>query len=268
MEQTEKNRKQKAALVTISFHVVAILLSLYFGLKQPYPLPEERGASIEFGWDQPASGNIAADIQSTQPAPTQAPQTPSPAEPVEEQPEEEVATDDESDIAVPKEEEKPKPKPKPEKPKPQPEEEKPAPQLDNRLRGALESLSNPSGGGGSKGSAETGTGQQGKPQGGPLPGGTFGDGSGSWSLEGRSLQPGFGSKITTTDEEGIVVLNIRVNRNGVVTQAQPNLVESTTTSQKLINLAKDDVMKNFKWNEAPNAAIEQRGKIRYEFKLK
>lgn len=268
-EQTAKNRKRKAAAITIAFHAVAILIFLFFGLKQPNPLPEESGASIEFGWDQAASGNTLADIQAEQPAQTQAQQTPAPAEPIEEQPEEDVATDDESQIAVPKEEEKPKPKPEKPAPKPVPkEEEKPKPQLDDKLKGALESLKNPTGGGGSKGREETGTGQQGNPAGGKTGGGSLGGGSGSWSLDGRSMLPGYGTKITTTTEDGIVVLNIWVNRNGEVTKVQPNLAESTTTSQYLINLAKNDVLNNFKWNASPNASIEQRGKVRYDFRLK
>src|SRR5690554_4248645 len=154
-EQTEKNRKRKAVIVTVVFHVAAILLFLFFGLKQPNPLPEEQGASIEFGWDEAASGNFVADVQTPDPAEQQVQEQA--VEPVqaEETPEEEVATDETSEIAVPKEEEKPKPKPKPEKPTPKPEPvEEPKPTIDEKLKGALESLKNPSGGGGSKGDNE------------------------------------------------------------------------------------------------------------------
>jgi hypothetical protein len=49
---------------------------------------------------------------------------------------------------------------------------------------------------------------------------------------------------------------------------QPNLRESNTTSQYLINLAKNDVLNNFKFNGDPDAAISQRGKVRYVFQLK
>lgn len=271
-DQKENTRNRKAALVTFLFHAAVILGSLYFGLKQPNPLPEEAGASIEFGWDQEASGDIAADIQSEQPAQTQTQATEStaPAEPTPDQPEEEVATDDESDISVPKEkDEKPKTKPKEEPVKKPEAEEKPKPELDDKLKGALESLKNPSSGsGGSKGSSETGTGQQGDPAGGKSGGGALGGGSGSWSLDGRSMMQGYGTKISTTKEEGTVVLNIWVNRKGEVTKVQPNLAESNTTSTYLINLATNDVLNNFKFNEDGKASFEQRGTVRYHFKLK
>ena len=82
------------------------------------------------------------------------------------------------------------------------------------------------------------------------------------------MMPGYGTKIRDTKEEGIVVLNIWVDRNGKVTKVQPNLRESNTTSQYLINLAKNDVLNNFRFNGDPSAAISQRGKVRYVFQLK
>ncbi len=262
--QTDKNRKRKAAIVTVIFHVVAILLFIFFGLKEPNPPLEQQGASIEFGWDEAASGDAVADIQETQPVQEQVHQE-NQQEVVEESPVDEVATDESSEIAVPKEKDKPKPKPKDPKPDPKPVE-KPKPTISNELSNALESLNNPSGGG-SQGTSETGTGDQGNPQG-TSGNGALGGGSGSWSLDGRSMLGGYGTKITDTKEEGIVVLNIWVDRNGKVTKVQPNLRESNTTSQYLINLAKNDVLNNFKFNGDPNASIEQRGKVRYDFRLK
>lgn len=267
-DQTEKNRKRKAILVTVIFHAIAIILFFFFGLKQPNPLPEEQGASIEFGWDEAASGDFVADVQTPDPTPQEAQeQTPEP-ESVEETPVDEVVTDEASEIAVPKVEEKPKPKPKPKDPKPTPKPvEEPKPTINDKLKGALESLSNPtSGGGGSQGD-KTGEGDQGDPKG-TTGNGALGGGSGSWQLDGRSMLPGYGTKIKTTTQEGIVVLNIWVDRNGKVTKVQPNLRESNTTSQYLINLATNDVLNNFKYNGDPKASIEQRGKVRYDFRLK
>lgn len=267
-DQTEKNRKRKATIVTVAFHAIALLLFLFFGLKQPNPLPEEQGASIEFGWDDAASGDFVADVQTPDPAPQQAQeQTPQP-EIVEETPVDEVVTDETSEIAVPKVEEKPKPKPKPKDPEPTPKPvEEPKPTINDKLKGALESLKNSSeGGGGSKGDSQ-GEGVQGNPKG-TTGSGALGGGSGSWELDGRSMMPGYGTKIKTTTEEGIVVLNIWVDRSGKVTKVQPNLRESNTTSQYLINLATNDVLNNFKYNGDPTASIEQRGKVRYDFRLK
>lgn len=173
---------------------------------------------------------------------------------------EEVASDEASDIAVPTEKES---QPEPEETEPV-EEEPVKPQITDQLSDALNALSQPSGGG-SQGDTE-GDGDQGNPEGTDGKG-ALGGGSGSWQLDGRSMLGGYGTKINDTKEEGTVVLNIWVDQNGKVTKVQPNLRESNTTSQYLINLAKNDVLKNFKFNGDPGAAISQRGKVRYVFKL-
>ncbi len=272
MSSEEKKRKRIAAVVTVIFHIVITLLFLFFGLKQPVPLPESPGASVEFGWD--ASGSMA-DIQpiAPMPRPTAPPveATPTPVQ------EEEVLTEEESDIAVPiaKEEkpkpvEKPKPKPEPkpaEKPAPEPEPKpEPAevkPQISDDLKRAMEAFGTP--GSGTKGTTG-GDGAQGS-QDGSSGQGALGGGTGSWQLDGRSMLPGYGTKIRTTEQEGIVVMNITVDKSGKVTGATPNLRESTTTSQYLINLATNDVINNFRFNADPNAAFEQRGKVKYVFRL-
>jgi membrane protein involved in colicin uptake len=262
-EEEEKKRRVKALIVTIVFHAVALILFLIFGLKQPNPLPEDAGASVEFGWDADAGG---PDIVS----PTQQVQQPEPVQNTEpevtEDPVDEVAEETQSEIAVPKpQEEKPKPveDKKPEKPVEKP---KPKPTISDELNDALQSLNETNNPG--KGQGETtGDGDQGSPDGNDGEG-MIGSGSGSWQLDGRSMLPGYGTKISTTKEEGIVVLNIWVDKNGKVTKVQPNLRESNTTSQYLINLAKNDVLNNFKFNGDPDAAISQRGKVRYVFQLK
>jgi outer membrane biosynthesis protein TonB len=260
MEATEKKRKRKAGIITISFHVLVLILFLMFGLEQPDPLPEEAGASIEFGWDTDAGGDAMADI-SPEPVQEEIPQETTPVEPVvTESVVEEVASDEASDIAVPTEKES-EPKPK----EPTPVKEEPVkPKISDKLNDALNALSQPSGGG-SQGDTE-GTGDQGNPEG-TEGKGALGGGSGSWQLDGRSMMGGYGTKITDTKEEGTVVLNIWVDQQGNVTKVQPNLRESNTTSQYLINLAKNDVLKNFKFNGDPKAAISQTGKVRYVFKL-
>lgn len=270
MDNSEKNRKRKAIIATVIFHAVMLLLFLFFGLKQPVPLPDDIGASIEFGWDQNAAGDAVADIQSdpssqqTQARPEEV-SDPTPSE----IPAEEAITDEQSDVAIPPVKvEKPKTeKPKTEtKPK---EESKPAeepkPKISDKLSDVLGQMGKP-GGGGSQGDTD-GQGDQGNPQG-TTGKGALGGGSGSWQLDGRSMTPGFGTKIRDTKEEGIVVLNISVDQNGRVTSASPNLKESTTTSQYLINMAITDAKNNFRFNADAGAAIEQRGKVRFVFQLK
>ncbi len=260
-QEAEKKRKRVALIVTAVFHAVALLLFIFFGLKQPVPLPEDQGASVEFGWEESAGGDAIAQVENTEPV-EEINQTPATEEVVEEVVEEEVATDEESDVAVP--EEKEQPEPKEEKTEEKPVEE-PKPTLDDRLQNALNSMNSPSETGGSQGD-DQGPGDQGNPSGTDGKG-VLGGGSGSWQLDGRSMMPGYGTKIRDTREEGIVVLNIWVDQSGKVTKVAPNLRESNTTSQYLINLAKKDVLNNFRFNGDPSAAVSQRGKVRYVFKL-
>jgi len=260
-QEAEKKRKRVALIVTVVFHTVALLLFLFYGLTQPVPLPEDQGASVEFGWDESASGDAVAQVENTEPV-EDVNQTPQTEEVTEEIVDEEMVTDEESDVAVP--EEKEQPKPKEEKVEEKPVEE-PKPTLDDRLQNALNSMNSPSETGGSQGDQE-GSGDQGNPSGTDGKG-VLGGGSGSWQLDGRSMMPGYGTKIKDTREEGIVVLNIWVDQSGKVTKVAPNLRESNTTSQYLINLAKKDVLNNFRFNGDAGAAVSQRGKVRYVFKL-
>lgn len=270
-EPDKRKRRNKALVITIVFHVVALVLFLFFGLTQPVPLPKDAGASVEFGWDAESGADIAVPTTPSQPEPQPTEQTQPTEEP--EEVAEDVAQEEESDIAVPEpkeseaeKEDKPEEPAEVEKPaeKEQPVEQEPEPTVDQRLSDALGKLGESSGEG--QGDKE-GPGDQGQPEGTDGKG-ALGGGSGSWQLEGRSMLDGYGTKITDTKEEGVVVLNIWVNRQGKVTKVQPNLRESNTTSQYLINLAKNDVLNNFRFNGDPGAAIEQKGKVRYVFRLK
>ena len=95
--------------------------------------------------------------------------------------------------------------------------------------------------------------------------GTFGGNGSSFELGGRSLiaGPSIGER---PKEEGKVVLNIWVNREGNILRVSHNLKESTTTSQYLFNLAKKSAQKA-KFNPSPNSAPEQRGKMTFIFIL-
>ena len=269
-DSDQRKRRNKALIVTIAFHAVVLVLFLFFGLKQPVPLPTDAGASVEFGWDEQSGADISVPAAPSKPIPQPTP--PAETTPTREEVVDEVAKEDASDISVPepkkpepKKEEKPK-KPAEEKPsvkEEKPVEKQPEPTLDNRLSEALGSLGQGSGEGQGD---EQGPGKKGSPLGKDGKG-VLGGGSGSWELSGRSMLPGFGTKITDTKEEGIVTLNIWVDRQGKVTKVQPNLMESNTTSQYLINLAKNDVLNNFRFNGDPGAAIEQKGKVRYVFQL-
>ena len=272
MKLFEDKNKRRAAIITLILHIVLVVLFFIFGLTEPRPLPQDAGASVEFGWEQEAGGPTITETPSTQ---QPKPQPTTPQQQPQEETVEETATEESSDIAVPdeKQEEESEPEETEQEQQTQettqqeePKEEEPEEQqVSDKLNDALNQAWESDGEGDGQGDSQ-GSGNQGNPDGTDGKG-VLGGGSGSWQLSGRSMLPGYGTKIRDTEEEGVVVLNIWVDRSGNVTRVAPNLKESTTTSQYLFNLAKNDVLSNFRFNSDPSANVEQRGKVRYIFEL-
>lgn len=139
----------------------------------------------------------------------------------------------------------------------------------------------------SQGNYNKGTGDQGDPNGDPnatvygkntgtgTTPGSGGDGPGgngpgngrpSYDMKGRKAQslptPQF-----NIQEEGKVVVEIIIDRQGNVLRATPGVRGSTTTSVYLLNKAKESALKA-KFSSNPDAPEEQRGTIVYTFLLK
>jgi outer membrane biosynthesis protein TonB len=273
--------KKKAAIGTFVFHLVLLLVFLFFGLSQPDPLPEEEGfemALTSLGTTKTGSGSVRApepapannkvQEEMNEPKPTSTPQPTAT---------DEAVTENDSEVAVPKETKakknttKPvetKKKPEPTKPTEEKVVEKPVeePKKPNPLamykgsKGDDTKASN----GGSQGTSG-GTGNEGTANGRPTGRGVLGGGGGSWELSGRGLLRA--ASIETTKEEGTVVVDIFVDRYGKVTRAQPNLAESNTGSQYLFDLAVS-AAKQTKYTSKVDAAVEQRGKMTFVFILK
>ncbi len=94
------------------------------------------------------------------------------------------------------------------------------------------------------------------------PGGPGGTG---WDLKGRSLlkKP---DRMTDSEEEGIVVVEIIVDENGKVVKATPGARGSTTTSSKLYAKARG-AAKEAKFSPSPEGIKEQRGTYTFVFTL-
>jgi len=102
---------------------------------------------------------------------------------------------------------------------------------------------------------------------GPGTGGPVGTGSGpGYYLKGREFvsKP---SLVNTTQEEGIVAIEIVVNREGIVTKATPLSLGSTTTDSRLRALARQAALK-WRFSPSKDAEEEQIGKIFFKFDLK
>lgn len=68
------------------------------------------------------------------------------------------------------------------------------------------------------------------------------------------------------DEEGLVVVNIEVDKSGKVIKATPGVKGSTNTADCLLTQAKKAAL-NTKWQPDSNAASKQYGIIKYRFTL-
>ncbi len=121
-------------------------------------------------------------------------------------------------------------------------------------------------GNGSQG-VTSGTGDQGKPNGNPNSNNYTGNGggNGSFSLAGRSNvtlpRPDYSS-----NNQGTVVINIWVDREGKVTRAEYQPKGSNTTNGYLVNQARAAALRA-RFNADPSAPEEQRGTITYIFKI-
>ena len=240
----QEHDRRAGAIGTVAVHVLALLLFMWFGLRQPNPLPEEQGIELAFEDAGGLSGG-APEIEPGSPqqaaAPTSAPEAP-----------DEVATEEDSPVEVPK-----PVKPKPVKPKP-PEAPKPPKPNPNALFTPGSSASQPaSGNPGGSGS------DSGKPGGGGS--GDFKGRGFEGRLEGRGLMRG--PNITDKpSESGRVGLNIWVDREGKVTRVTQNLDKSTTTSQVLFNIAKRGALQ-CTFSARTDVPAEQMGLLVFIFEL-
>lgn len=276
---TYSENRKKAWMITVFIHLVLLIFFLFYGLTQPDPLPEEIGVEISMGsLGNTPTGFGQEDPGETQPVSKPVENTPEPEPTPESTPEESTPdelTQDDSEVAIPKKEEPKKEEakkeePKKEKPKKvEPKKEEPKKEEPKKIdpktlyNKPTESDSKSNYPGGSKGTT-AGKGNEGTPDGVPVGKGALGGGSGSWELSGRSLKSGI--RIPDTKEEGTVVLNIWVDRQGNVLRTTPNLRESTTTSEYLFQMAESAAVKT-KYSVNSNSAVEQRGKMTFVFIL-
>jgi TonB family protein len=262
--------KTKGIFGSFLVHITIIVLLIIFGFSTPLPLPDEQGILINFGTDEMGMG-----ITEPRPSPREVSQPVSPAtsERVEESP---LTQNYEEAPSIPPT--KPEPKPTPEKPKEtkqqetptqqeqtQPEEVKPR-EVDRRTLFPGQKADGDDTGEGD-GNVK---GNQGDPEGSPdsssRTGSTTGGGDGiGFSLSGRNAlslpQPDYPKQ-----KSGKVVVEVTVDRNGVVTKAVPGVRGSTTLDSDLLKAAETAALRA-KFDVSPGAPAYQTGTITYVFKL-
>ncbi len=235
---TRQNRNKAIALgVTVAVHVVVVVLLIIMALTTPLPLPGEAGVEVNLGMYNEGMGF------NQQPKPTE---TVQPAAPQPETKDETVTQDMEEAPAI-------------EPPKPKKEE----PKVDER---ALYKPAKQQESTSSEGITNT-PGDQGSPHGGQdinnYEGQGGADGGISYSLGGRGHKILSKPKKEDVEEIGVIVVDIWVDRNGIVQRTQ--IVKGTTISNPRMRTIAENAAKNSVFNPDKNAAELQKGTITYTF---
>ena len=281
------SEKEKGLIGSIIIHVTLLLLLIFVAFKVPPPPEFEEGIEVSFGTYETGFGLIepAATSASTSPATAPAPRVTSVDEPLltqdfEEAPEvirvdpnaerirREQAAEAERIRQQNIEAERIGREQEAERQRIAAEQQRQA-EIADRTRNAFA-------GGGNTGSTSTsegiagGTGNQGVPTGSPdsnVRGDGGGVGSGiSYNLGGRGSQS-LPNPRYNCQEAGRVVVEVRVNREGRVTQATPGRPGSTTIVECLTSAARDAAMEA-RFNPDRNAPEVQVGTITYNFILR
>lgn len=260
--------KQYGILGTVIIHSILILMLLFSILSLPKPAPPEGGLLINFGDVLSAGGPAEPQLNNTpDPKPQEKVKQPTPEK------KEGIMTQDfEKAAALPKTPEKKKT----EKPKAKPVEKKPAP-LEKPVEKApvVNSKALYSSKGQStteKGTSEgiyKGQGNMGDPNGTPesdnYSQGLGGSGATTFNLRGRSpinlKKPEF-----NIQQQGDVVVEISVDRNGKVISATPGVKGSNMVDPTLYAAAKKAALEST-FNVKSDAPERQVGTITYHFKL-
>ena len=248
MNSNEKKDRGIAAAGTVLVHALIVLILFLMAFRTPLPLPGEEGVEVDLGMMDQGMGNI-------QPEKPAIPQAAQPQQQTNKVKEDLVTQNDDEAPAI----EKPKnTKPKQEKPA-----EEPKPTVNQRA--LFKGNNNPQSGG-----SEGITGQpgdQGNPNG--LAGikkydGQGGKGNGTgYDLGGRGAKS-LHRPNDDFSEEGIVVVDIWVNRQGKVTRAEVATKGTTVINSDMRQKAIQAAMRS-SFAADPNAPEEQHGTITYTF---
>jgi TonB family protein len=299
------SEKTKGIIGTVIFHIILAVILIVTGFQPPDPPPEEEGILVNFGTDDMGSGLLEPAPASSQEESSQAEQA-SREEVSEEIPAAAVAEPQTEEAQLTQDfEEAPVVEKKVEQPDPEAErrrqeaieaerlkqqqleeerlrreaaeaekrrleeEQRRRTEIMNRTRNALE-RANAQGTDTSGEGITEGRGNQGVETG-AVGADRYGEGSGtgtegvSFNLEGRQARS-LPKPAYNIQSEGIVVVEVTVDRNGNVTQAVPGVKGSTTLEEYFLRVAREAAMAA-KFDRKPDATI-QKGTITYHFKLR
>ena len=272
MKFLNTKHKRKSAVITSVLLLLLVFCILNYGLRYLDP-PEEYGVVVNFGDSNVGKGEPVVKTKKSVPKPTPKKEEvveDKVAPKVQETPKEEVITNDTSKEVIAKPKEEKKDMKKVEEVKPKKVEQKPKPKPSKATTDALNKLINSQNTDGKpRGEGDDDKeGVKGKVNGSDISKkyyGTIGSGGGNYNLAGRNavFKP---KEQPDCQEEGIVVVQIRVDRSGKVVSAIPGVKGTTNTASCLLKPAKEAALKT-KWNTDTNAPAMQTGTIIYKFSL-
>ena len=246
--------KRKAIIGTVLFHIGLLLCFIVMGLTYHIPPPPEEGITINFGYKDFGIGSDQLEqiVEEQEITPQEIVNNNSVVEDISTQDIEETPTSKlEEQLDKSKEVKKI-------------EEKKPEPVVNTKALYAGKKQNNSNSKGISEGQGDQGN-QDGIPNSDAYNGGGTGTNGIAYQLGGRTIaeikKPNYDSQ-----QQGKVVVTIRVDRNGKVISATPGAKGSTTTNAYLYSKAKEAALKTT--FEANTTAPEiQIGSIIYNFKL-
>ena len=253
MIKPTKNRR-KAIIGTVLFHIGLLLCFIFMGLTYQIPPPPEEGITINFGYQDFGSDSEQPEqiVEEQEITPQQIVNNNPVVENISSQDIEETPT-----TKLKEQLEKPKEVKKI-------EEKKPEPVVNTKALYPGKKQNNSSSQGISEGQGDQGS-QDGDQNSNAYTGGGIGTNGIAYQLGGRTIseikKPNYDSQ-----QQGKVVVTIRVGRNGKVISATPGAKGSTTTNAYLYSKAKEAALKTtFEANtKAPEIQV---GTIIYNFKL-
>jgi TonB family protein len=283
--QEDEQNKKRGMIVSVAVHVVLLMLAVLPLLTFPDPPPGQEGILVNLGLPDVGEGSEnAGPAPAVEEDPVDIPQEetapPPPAESEPEpEPEREVITADDSEVAIQKEKDRKRKEQEAKERREREQEEarkrakaearRKAEEAQRQKEAEAANLKESLGGlfGDGDGKGNTGTaGNQGDPNGDPnsdiLTGistgsGTVGGGLGSRGVA-RTHKPQDNSQ-----EQGMVVVKVCVDRSGKVISADFTQKGSTATSSRLKNLA---ISSAKRWQFAPGQVDKQCGTITYNFR--
>lgn len=257
-------------MITTIILALMVLVVINFGLRYLDP-PEEYGLAINFGDSNVGQGEPIVNTKKTTTPKIEEQQEV--IEEVKETPKEvvkeDIITDDTSkDVpVVEKKKEEKKPEKKVEKKETPKEKPKPSKATTDALNNLLKGNSSDGKPKGEGDDTEQGTkgNEKGNPNSNKYYGNTGSGSGGNYNLAGRTAlsKP---KQQPDCQEEGIVVVRIEVDKNGMVIKATPGVKGSTNTASCLLEPAKKAALQT-KWNADVNAPSKQVGTITYKFSL-